>query len=60
MSNAFASLVGALSDAWAELRTHRLRVILSLIGIGVAVAALTAVVALGELQKQATVEQSDR
>lgn len=55
-----APLVGALSDAWSEIRVHRLRVLLSLIGIGVAVAALTAVVAIGEYQKQLSAEQSDR
>jgi len=55
-----APLVGALSDAWSEIRVHRLRVLLSLIGIGVAVAALTAVVAFGEYQKQLMAEQSDR
>lgn len=53
-------LVGALTDAWAELRAHRLRVLLSLLGIGIAVAALTAVVAFGEYQKQLMAEQSDR
>lgn len=57
---ALSSAVGALGEAWAELRTHKLRVALSLIGIAVAVAALTAVVALGEYQRQAMVEQSDR
>ncbi len=55
-----SGIVGTLGEAWTELRTHRLRVILSLIGIAVAVAALTAVVALGELQKQATLENSER
>ncbi len=52
--------VGTLGEAWGELRTHKLRVILSLIGIAVAVAALTAVVGLGELQKQATLENNER
>ncbi|MDI6024352.1 ABC transporter permease [Leucobacter sp. UT-8R-CII-1-4] len=55
-----AGLVGTFGEAWGELRTHKLRVILSLIGIAVAVAALTAVVGLGELQKQATLENSER
>ena len=55
-----AGVAGALDDAWAELRVHKLRVLLSLIGIAVAVSALTAVVALGELQKQVMAEQSDR
>lgn len=59
-SRLLAGTVGTFSEAWTELRTHKLRVILSLIGIAVAVAALTAVVALGELQKQATLEGMER
>lgn len=55
-----SSTVGTFGEAWGELRTHKLRVILSLIGIAVAVAALTAVVGLGELQKQSTLENSER
>nr|WP_243847495.1 ABC transporter permease [Microbacterium ulmi] len=42
------------------MRHHKLRVLLSLIGIAVSVAALTAVVALGEFQRQFQAEQSDR
>ncbi len=55
-----APAASALADAWSELRVHKLRVLLSLIGIAVAVGALTAVVALGELQRQVSAEQSDR
>jgi putative ABC transport system permease protein len=55
-----ATVVGALSEAWAELRHHRLRVLLSLVGIAVSVGALTAVVALADYQRQFTAEQSDR
>ncbi|QPE05233.1 ABC transporter permease [Microbacterium schleiferi] len=55
-----SGLVGALLEAWAELRHHKLRVLLSLVGIAVSVAALTAVVALGEYQRQYAAEQSDR
>lgn len=55
-----APLVGAVAEAWSELRVHKLRVLLSLIGIAIAVAALTAVLAIGEFQKQFTIEQSDR
>jgi putative ABC transport system permease protein len=55
-----SGFIGALLEAWAELRHHKLRVLLSLIGIAVSVAALTAVVALGEYQRQAAAEQSDR
>lgn len=53
-------LLGALTDAWAEIRVHRLRVLLSLIGIAVSVAALTGVVAISEYQRQFQAEQSDR
>lgn len=53
-------ILGALSDAWAEIRVHKLRVLLSLIGIAVSVAALTAVVAFSEYQRQFQAEQSDR
>lgn len=52
--------LGALSDAWAEIRVHKLRVLLSLIGIAVSVGALTAVVAISEYQRQFQTEQSDR
>lgn len=59
-SRFLAGTVGTFSEAWTELRTHKLRVVLSLIGIAVAVAALTAVVALGELQKQSILESQER
>ena len=53
-------ILGALSDAWSEIRVHKLRVLLSLIGIAVSVAALTGVVAISEYQRQFQAEQSDR
>lgn len=53
-------ILGALADAWAEIRVHKLRVLLSLIGIAVSVAALTAVFAFSEYQRQYQTEQSDR
>ena len=53
-------VLGALADAWAEIRVHKMRVLLSLIGIAVSVGALTAVVALSEYQIQSQIEQSDR
>lgn len=55
-----APFVGALGEAWDELRVHKLRVLLSLIGVAVAVAALTAVVAIGDLQRQYMAEMNDR
>lgn len=50
----------AVAEAWQELRIHRLRVLLSLIGVGVAVCALTCAVAVSSIAKQALVEQSER
>lgn len=55
-----SGFIGALTDAWSELRHHKLRVLLSLIGIAVSVGAISAVVALGEYQRQIQTEQSDR
>ena len=58
--NVLASLVGAIVEAWDELRIHRGRVLLSLIGVGVAVAALASVVGLGAIAQQAQIEQLER
>ena len=55
-----APFVGAIGEAWDELRVHKLRVLLSLIGVAVAVASLTAVVAIGDLQRPYMSEQNDR
>jgi putative ABC transport system permease protein len=54
------AFVGAVVEAWAELRIHKTQVLLSLIGVGVAVAALTGVVAAGSIATQATVEGFER
>lgn len=55
-----SAIVGALAEAWSEVRHHRLRVLLSLIAIAVSVAAITAVVAVSEYALQQNAEQSDR
>lgn len=53
-------IVGALIEAWDELRIHKLRVLLSLIGVAVAVAAMTAVMAIGQMLSQANSEMMER
>ncbi|NTW40330.1 MAG: ABC transporter permease, partial [Cellulomonadaceae bacterium] len=53
-------VVGALVEAWDELRIHRLRVLLALIGVAVAVAAITAVTAAVDMLSQAMREQNER
>jgi putative ABC transport system permease protein len=55
-----SGVVGAFVEAWSELRVNKLRVLLSLIGVAVAVAALTAVVGLGSLAEQSTRESSEK
>ena len=60
MSRFVSGLVGAFSEAWAEVRIHKTRVLMSLIGVAVAVAALTSVVGLGSIAEQAMVETQER
>ena len=53
-------LAGALVEAWDELRVHKLRVLLSLIGVAAAVTAITGVTAAVEMLSQAGREQTER
>lgn len=55
-----SGLVGAISEAWGELRVHRLRVLMSLIGVAVAVGAITSVVGIGSMVEQAMTETYER
>ncbi|MDQ1121529.1 ABC transporter permease [Microbacterium trichothecenolyticum] len=57
---ALTAFVGALLEAWQEVRVHRTRVLLSLVGVAVAVCSLTTVVALGAIVQQASQELSER
>ncbi|WP_104127245.1 ABC transporter permease [Cryobacterium sp. Y57] len=60
MKRVASNLVGAVIEAWQEVRIHKTRVMLSLIGVAVAVCAITTVVGLGAVAQQATVEASER
>lgn len=60
MNRLLSNIVGAVVEAWAELRIHRTRVLLSLIGVAIAVAALTSVVGVGALAAQSTTESLER
>lgn len=60
MTRLAAGLVGAFVEAWQEVRIHRTRVALSLVGVAVAVCALTTVIALGAILQQATTEMNER
>ncbi|CAN5263285.1 ABC transporter permease [soil metagenome] len=56
----WTGFVGSVVEAWAELRINKTRVLLSLIGVAVAVAALTGIVALGAIAEQSQVENLER
>ncbi|QNE33847.1 ABC transporter permease [Leifsonia shinshuensis] len=58
--NALAALWGAIVEAWQELRIHRTRVLLSLIGVGVAVCALSSVVGVANIAEQGMREGNER
>ncbi|WNB86108.1 ABC transporter permease [Cellulomonas sp. ATA003] len=53
-------LVGAVVEAWDELRIHKLRVLLALIGVAVAVAAITGITAAAQMMNQVMREQVER
>jgi putative ABC transport system permease protein len=59
MGGWLAGIVGACSEAWQEVRIHKGRVLLSLIGVAVAVCALSGAVAMSAIAQQATIEQAD-
>ncbi|WP_104178461.1 ABC transporter permease [Cryobacterium sp. Y50] len=60
MKRVASNLVGSVIEAWQEVRIHKTRVMLSLIGVAVAVCAITTVVGLGAVAQQATLESSER
>lgn len=55
-----SSIVGSVVEAWDEVRINRTRVLLSLIGIGVAVCALATVVGAGAVFGQAQTEEYEK
>lgn len=53
-------VVGAILEAWDELRIHRVRVLLALIGVACAVTAITGITAAVTMFGQAMQEQTER
>ena len=49
MTRVLTAFLGAIIEAWAQLRIGKVRVMLSLVGVGAAVAAMTFVIALGQV-----------
>ncbi|MER2135314.1 MAG: ABC transporter permease [Arthrobacter sp.] len=54
-----SGIAGSLAEAWAELRTHKTRVLLALIGVALSVASLTTVVALADMSREAMEQGSE-
>lgn len=52
--------VGAIIEAWAQLRIGKLRVLLSLVGVAVAVAAMAFVIAVGQISVSAINSQIEQ
>jgi putative ABC transport system permease protein len=52
-------LLGTLAEAWGEVRVHKARVLLSLVGVFLAVLAMTTVTALGQIAAQVQQEQAE-
>ena len=53
-------IVGAILEAWDELRIHRVRVLLALIGVACAVTAITGITAAVTMVGQAMQEETER
>ncbi|MCI2238398.1 ABC transporter permease [Paenibacillus sp. TRM 82003] len=52
--------VAAVTEAWGEVRVHRTRVVLSLVGVFLAVFAMTTITAAGNMGRQMMLESSER
>ena len=57
--NAASQILGALIEAWGEVKVQKARVVLSLVGVVAAVAAMTIVIALGDLLLQSSRELAE-
>lgn len=57
--HALNQIIGALVEAWGEVKVQKARVILSLVGVVAAVAAMSTVIALGSLLSQSLDEMQE-
>ncbi|WP_120522166.1 ABC transporter permease [Arthrobacter celericrescens] len=55
-----SGVVGALVEAWQELRINKVRILLALFGVALSVAALASVVGLGDLAREGYKVQAER
>ena len=54
-----SGITASLVEAWTELRIHKARILLALIGVALSVAALTAVVALADMARAAMAQGAE-
>lgn len=55
-----SGFISALVEAWSELRIHKTRILLALVGVAVSVAALASVVGVGQLARESMRADSER
>ncbi|TDN41979.1 putative ABC transport system permease protein [Curtobacterium flaccumfaciens] len=60
MNRVLTTVVGTFVESWQELRVHRGRVVLSLVGVTIAVASLAVVVGFGSLAERVTAAFSEQ
>lgn len=60
MNNPVVGLLAAISEAWSEIRVNRVRVVLSLVGVFLAVFAMTTITAVGNMGRQMLGESFER
>jgi len=57
---AFTAAYSTLVEAWSEFRVYRARVLMSIVGVAVAIMALTAIAAISAVAQQGVVEGLER
>ncbi len=60
VTSVLTGLLAAVTEAWSEIRVHRVRVVLSLVGVFLAVFAMTTITAVGNMARQMVGESSER
>ncbi|MBD7995457.1 ABC transporter permease [Arthrobacter sp. Sa2CUA1] len=55
----FSGITATLVEAWTEIRIHKARILLALVGVALSVAALTAVVGLADMARAAMAQGSE-
>jgi putative ABC transport system permease protein len=54
-----SGFAGAVAEAWQEFRVHRGRVLLALVGVAVAITALTSAIAVSRIAQQVIAEEQE-